>query len=283
MSTHPRCAAGVVVLALGLCLAGCASDDRLGLLFPYQWGGELDGLRMLAEPSGIVFHGGRGTLFAVGDEGDVVEMRPDGTPLHMARILPGCDFEAITCDPATGRLYIGVEGDEKILEIDPDSFQVMRTFPIDRRFEDRLVLKPGGQGIEAMAFVPDPTHPEGGVFYVANQAFRLDDPEDGSAILALHVPLRSGADGDAARVTEYLPMDVIDLSALHFDPVSGHLLVVSDATNVLLVVDLSGRILRTWAFPGANQEGLAIDADEQMYVAQDSGGILRVRFRREGW
>ncbi len=39
-------------------------------------------------------------------------------PVKQKRICDA-DFEGITCDPATGLLYIAVEGEEKIIEMDP--------------------------------------------------------------------------------------------------------------------------------------------------------------------
>jgi hypothetical protein len=36
-----------------------------------------------------------------------------------------------------------------------------------------------------------------------------------------------------------------------------------------------------WAFPGDNQEGLAMDSEGLVYIAQDTGGILKVRWRRD--
>ena len=74
------------------------------------------------EPSGIVFHPTRKTLFVVGDEGDMCEMKTDGTLLsrkHYPADTARMDFEGITVNPATGLLYIAVEGAEKIIEIDP--------------------------------------------------------------------------------------------------------------------------------------------------------------------
>ena len=40
------------------------------------------------EPSGIVYHAGRGTLFVVGDEGKIYEMKTDGTPVNQRDLAP---------------------------------------------------------------------------------------------------------------------------------------------------------------------------------------------------
>jgi len=248
--------------------------------FPYQWIGNIDQVNF-NEPSGIVFHPGRETLFVVGDEGDVCEIQRDGTLVKQKRILDA-DFEGITCDPLTGLLYIVIEGEEKIIEVDPKDFRVLRKFSIDRTFHGAVVLKPGGHGIEGIAFVPDSNHPEGGTFYVTNQCLDPDDQEDPSAIFELEVPLRSSSNGgNIARIVKYFPFGVIDLSALHYDEKSGHLYIISDATNTFFEITTEGKILKAYAFPGDNQEGIAVDTKGFLYIAQDSGGIIKVKWNRK--
>lgn len=245
--------------------------------FPCRWIGNIDRVNF-NEPSGIVYHPGRETLFVVGDEGDICEIHTDGTLVRQKRI-GHTDFEGISCDPSTGLLYVAIEGEEKIMEIDPEDLRVLRTFAIERTFRGALVLKAGGQGIEGIAFVPDSNHPEGGTFFVTNQGFDLNNKEDPSAIFELEVPLRSGSASDGvARIAGYFSIGVIDLSGLHYDAISSHLYVVSDATNTLFEITREGKILQSYAFPGENQEGIAVDADGFLYIAQDSGGIIKVKW-----
>ena len=144
-----------------------------------------------------------------------------------------------------------------------------------------MILKPGGQGIEAITFVPDSRHPDGGIFYVTNQGFHLDDREDPSAILELAVPLRSGCDGDnIATITRWFSLGVIDLSGLHYDEMSELLYVVSDAMNVIFEITTEGRIIQSYVLPGDNQEGIAVDTEGFLYRAQDSGGIIKLKWNR---
>jgi len=263
---------GIFLLSI---LIGCAV-----IPFPYQWIGDIDQVNF-NEPSGIAFHPGRGTLFIVGDEGDVCEIQRDGTLVKQKRIL-NADFEGITCNPLSGFLYIVIEGEEKIIEVDPNNFRVVREFSIDRVFQGAVVLTPGGHGIEAIAFVPDVNHPEGGTFYITNQCFDLNDKEDPSAIFELELPLRSRSHGsNIAKIVKYLPFKTIDLSALHYDEKSGHLYVMSDATNTLFEITTEGKILKAYAFPGDNQEGIAADTKGFLYIAQDSGGIIKIKWNRK--
>ena len=78
------------------------------IAFPYQYVGNIDKAGF-NEPSGICWHSQRESLFVVGDEGDICEIKTDGTLIMQKRIRPG-DFEGITHDPSSGLLYIAVEG-----------------------------------------------------------------------------------------------------------------------------------------------------------------------------
>ena len=281
-----------LVACLG-CLGGCASipastpphparQDVTELVFPYKWIGLIDKGR-LDEPSGIVYHPTRRTLFAVGDEGDIIEMATDGTAVNQGVLRKGADLEAITCDPSTGLLYVAIEGEERLLEVDPQTFGVLREFAVGRTFNGQIRLRGGGEGLEGLCFVPDSDHPEGGVFYITNQAFSLKDPEDTSALCRVEAPLRTAKAGSTdlrARIVQYTAMPVIDMSDLHYDVATGHLFVACDADNVLMEVTLGGVILRIWALPGNDQEGIAVDDEGNFYVAQDSGGIIKLKWKR---
>ena len=239
-------------------------------MFPNKWVGDIDKTG-LNEPSGICWHAQRRTLFAVGDEGDIREMAVDGAVIKEKRIREA-DFEGVTYDPATGLLYVAVEEAESILEIHPETLEILREFTIPRDFRGKTLLRAGGEGIEGITFVPDSRHPQGGVFWVANQAFTLSDEQDISAIFQVELPLRTRTGG--ARITGYFEPGVIDLSGLHYDPATDRILVISDATNLILEYSRDQRLLSVQAFPGDNQEGLTVDSDGFLYIAQDSGGII---------
>ena len=39
-----------------------------------------------------------------------------------------------------------------------------------------------------------------------------------------------------------------------------------------------GQILKQYAFIGDNQEGITLDDEGYLYIAQDSGGIIKIRY-----
>jgi uncharacterized protein YjiK len=247
--------------------------------FPYQWldvqgyGGDID-RQQLREPSGICYHAERNTLFVVSDEGEVAEITKNGTPV--ANYMVKGDLEAITVVPETGLLYIAVEGVDVILEFDPERGEVLRRFPINREFKGdpnflQKQVNKHDNGIESLVFVPNPEHPEGGTFYVGNQ---WDPP----VIMEVLVPLKSSWAAEAeAKIIRVLPFRMDDPAAMYYDPLTRLLNIVSDADNILVEVTLDGRMVKQYAFLGDEQEGLCRDDEGYLYIAQDSGGIIKVK------
>ncbi len=263
-----------------LALLGCSTQsgapvsDPRSIVLPYEWGGNID-KDDFNEPSGITYHAGRGTLFVVGDEGEVCELTTEGIRLNYMKMPERRDLEGITSDPSTGLLYVAVEGEEKVLEMDPDSFEVRREFAIPRSAGDEELFQPGGQGMEAICFVPDAEHPEGGTFFVANQSFEEGPGKERSLVVQVELPLRSGG-VEPVRILSWFEPGVIDIGGLHYVAATGHLLMAGDAANVLIESTTSGQILQVWAFTGNDQEGIVVDDEGVMYITQDSGGIIKI-------
>lgn len=259
-------------------LSACVTDSGVAR-FKHQLVADIDNSQ-IDEPSGICFHSQRGTLFVVGDEGDVYELETDGTMIKHRRFSL-YDLEGITHNPATGLVYLAAEGDELIIEIDPETFDILREFPIPRVIDGDELLKVEGEGIEALTFAPNPNHPEGGTFFVGNQSFDLERKEDISGIFEVSLPLRQkGERLEQVKVLRYFKPGVVDVSGLFYDKLSDHLFIISDAKNRLFEFERSGKLIREMSFPGANQEGITVDNDGYMYIAQDTGGVIKVKWER---
>ena len=264
----------MIILPFGCNTVSQQQSMSPSIIFPYKWVGDIDKIKF-NEPSGICWHSQRKTLFVVGDQGDVCEIKPDGTLISQKRIR-SADFEGITHDPSTGLLYIAVEGEESIIELNPETLEVLREFLLPRKFDGKVVMKSGGQGIEALTFVPDMAHPEGGTFCVANQSFNTNDEDDISAIFVVELPLRSKT--GEPKLLNYFNPRIIDVSGLYYSPKDGHVFVISDACNIILEYSPTYKLLKEFAFPGNDQEGIAVDDNGFMYIAQDSGGIIKLKW-----
>jgi len=216
--------------------------------------------------SGIVFYPPRETLFAVSDNGWIIEIKTNGTFIQKKQIRKKADFEGITYSPATGMLYVAIEGKEVILEINPETLEAERDFPIDRIFEGNILLPPEGNGLEGIPFVPASDGTANGSFYLVNQSKELGGTDPS---IVFEVEINDAGSEPYARIMRYFSVGVTDLSGIHYSPSSRRLLVISDANNLLLEVGLSGQVLKTSLLPGKNQEGISTDADGFLYIAQD--------------
>jgi uncharacterized protein YjiK len=224
--------------------------------------------------SGLTFHPQRKTLFAVSDEGHILEMETGGTILQQERVRKGADFEGITFNPVTGLLYVVIEGDDAILEVEPSTLEVVRDIPIDRVFDGSVLLDPKGNGVEGITFVPTDGGATRGTFYLVNQGMELGgvDPS-----IVFEVEIMASESETQARIVRYFALGVTDLSGIHYNPSGNQLIVISDTNDLAMEVNLDGRIANVYPLPGANQEGIIIDNDGFLYIAQDSNrGMIKL-------
>ena len=289
MST--RCTAWIVVsLAL---LLGCSQqvEPRTGPLAPIKAlleratplpferiGAAADQPAIdFPESSGLTYHPLRKTLFTVSDDGHVGEYRTDGTLVQRRHLLFE-DFEGITCHSQTGLLYIAIEGRDNVLEVDPDGLVIRREYDLDRVFKGRKLYQLGGDGIEGIAFVPDPAHPEGGTFFVLNRSSHPKDLDDPPLVLEFELPVSSTSNDELeAPILSYTLLQVTDLSGLHYHAPTNRFYAVSDDNKLLLELSRTGEILNVHELPAEDPEGIAMDDAGILYIAQDSEGIVKFR------
>jgi uncharacterized protein YjiK len=225
--------------------------------------------KAVKEPSGIAFHAGRGTLFIVGDRGDVAEMTRDGKVLRSAN-LDGRGFEGVTVGP-NGRVFAIEEKKKtpKIYELDPDTLEIKAEYEVDTKIHGKKVIgNEQNKGTEGLCYVP-----EQNAFYVINQ----QPPR----LVKLNVPLDK-KDGKAKAV------DVIDLSKaverqasdVTYDRASGHFLITESSSGkgagTVYELTQTGERVRKMSLPGERAEGLALDGTGRAFIADDAGGVLRV-------
>ena len=238
---------------------------------PYTWVGNISEAP-IAEPSGVTYHPIRRTLFVVDDEGYIHEICTDGKVVQ-TKDLQGRDLEGITTNPTTGQLYAAVEDDEAILEINPQTLTVQREYKINRSFEGKTLLKKGGMGMEAIAFVPDLSHPEGGTFWIGNQSANLKPSGEPSVVCEVVVPL-SAPETEVAEGTiiRFFEMDFIDISGLAYDTQADFLVLISDTTNLLVELKRDGTLLHRYLLPGDDQEGVTLDGLGYIYCTRKRTG-----------
>jgi hypothetical protein len=220
------------------------------------------------EPSAVVYHAARRTLFVVGDEGDIGEIDLSGQLLKSRNV--GGDLEGVTWDPSTGLLYAVREGHEILFEIDPEDLTLKRRFTIDRSFEGNAnFLQRGGDGVEGITFRPDSDHPEGGRFFAVNQ---FDPP----VLVELSVPIKTSTERfDTATIVSARAIESAPLSdVLWYEPTRGFL-ITSALWRSVYVTDAEGHRLRSVRIPGFMQEGIAAAPDGVIVIVQDTGGLIK--------
>ncbi|MFW5960071.1 MAG: SdiA-regulated domain-containing protein [Chitinivibrionales bacterium] len=272
---------GVVLAALLLPLCrSVADEDEL----PFHSMERFE-VSDLEEPSGVCFHPERNTLFVVDDEGSVGELRTDNCGIinHKAYSLDfKADFEGVALHPESDMLYIAVEGEEVVLEVDVETLEPERIFEIPRSFEGRTMMEESKRGLEAITFLPDEDHPDQGTFLVGNQSYKLDKKEGNlSVIFQVSLPFDSEKKRSRAEVLRNIMPGIVDVSGLSYDPERDVFFLISDAKDRLLVYSPSGERLGSWSLPGDGQEGIAFDSEGRLFIACDSGGLLRIDVKWE--
>ena len=199
-------------------------------------------------------------------------------------VIPGPEItvsaepKAMTTDGT--KLYVVVEGNDAIFEIDQKTLRIIRKFEINRKFNGRELLKKKGHGLEAIVFVPDPSHPEGGTFWVGNQSFDLRPGKEPSVICQINIPILSSRKKKAkGKIIGFFSMDTIDISGLAYDTRRNQLVVINDKPNLLQEVGIDGQVLHQYQLPGKDQEGVALDTMGYIYIAQEDGEIVKFKTR----
>lgn len=223
------------------------------------------------ELSGICRHEERNSLFIVDDQGGICEISKEGELIASANI-GDFDLEGITCDPGTGLLYAAVEGEESILEIAAEDMSILRRFEIPRTHKGEMVMRRGSGGLEAIAFVPDKNHPEGGFFVVSNQGGGASDL---NALFVVELPIRSRS--DSVRIVRYSYPDHGPVTGLCYDSRSRQFSTVVAGEGLVVHYDLKGDPTRKQRLPAGRYEGIAMGADGSLFVADETVGVFKLR------
>ena len=210
------------------------------------------------ETSGLTWHQGWEKLFIVSDEGILSMMNQDGTELVHWNL--GGDFEAVTvADHESNFIYIGVENPDSVIEFDVSSGQITRTFSLTN-----WMTGPSNLGLEALTFVPDATHPEGGYFYAGLQStgevFRFD------------LSIKSSPTVASVTFIDTLTIEGnhTDIADLSYDPSSDRILAVYDSLDRIKVIEKDGELRTQWVAPGSEQEAILYVGGE-LFIGEDFG------------
>jgi len=210
------------------------------------------------EPSGLTMF--RNHLFVISDNGRLCDL----SSRICKKFRKKYDFEGMTNNGEN--IYLGVEGKDDIYKLN-DSMEIIEKIKIPRYYKGINILPKGGDGIEGLTFL----YKKAGwnYFAITNQSDN-EDQIDRSRIIILKEKEISGE----VRIVKYKDFEITDLSGLFV--YKKELYVISDDNNYLMKLDKDLNILKKWFLPGEDQEGLVI-TDKFIYIAQDSGNVLKIK------
>lgn len=213
------------------------------------------------ELSGLCMTKDSTALWAVGDEGAICKVSFSGvvTPVLKTRL----DAEGITLNPATGDLYIAVEGDQMVCRVKAPDYQTIDTlFFIKEAIEEDF----DNNGLEGISFYKD------SLLFVGSQ-------EDA---------LLWTCKLDGSIVTRRSLMDetslIEEIAGLCYDPVKNWLWVTdSDACKLFLFSAETFDLLASYDIPSIeNAESICVDRTHgYVWVGsdEDSPKIYRFSFK----
>jgi uncharacterized protein YjiK len=218
------------------------------------------------EPSGVAFHPRLRRLFAVGDEGSLAELDPGGKRID-SRAFSG-NLEDVTVHEPSGDLVLLLEQEAALVLYDPAARREKKRWRMDAAAILGQAPGKANQGFEGIAFRPERGRPGGGVFYLAHQ--RTPAMVVG---LTFDPGAAAGSLGAGAVVARW-PLDFEDLTAVAYAPSLDRVLVLTDKSDRILVLGRDGRVESEVAVPGVQQEGLAVAANGDIWIADDKDKSL---------
>nr|WP_298108407.1 SdiA-regulated domain-containing protein [uncultured Pseudomonas sp.] len=224
------------------------------------------------ETSGLTYNPYSNTLFTVtGRESQLVELSLDGEILRRIQLLGFSNPEGVEV-VAGGRLAIIDERQRKLtlfgLDADTTRIDARHYQPIDLGGNDT-----GNKGFE-------------GIAWDANQQRLLLGKERGPlGLFSLPFPGEDGATG-ALQPMPSGHLFIRDISSLSFDARTGHALVLSDESRLLLEVDAQGEPVSFISLIGGlngltrsieQAEGVTMDAAGDIYIVSEPNLFYRLR------
>lgn len=222
----------------------------------------------IPEASGICFVPTTNSLFVVNDEGTLYNIKKDGT-IIAKRYLGKYDLEGIAYDIKNDKLLLAVEGDESILVVDYKNYKIEKEIKIKRKFDKvNLLKKSKGSGIEAIAI------DENGEIYLSNQSkitYKKKLKKNASVVFKI-----GSIDKKKATIVEVFNHGYKDIAGLTFH--KGYLYMTSDKENLLIKYDpKNNKTIKKIKLEKSAQEGIVFDDEDNIYIANDKGSILKYK------
>lgn len=225
------------------------------------------------EPSGITWHGGRGTYIVVSDGSEVAELSTSGAIVNLWSVSGNWEGIAVA-DDSTSLVYLAHENNSAIYEFDLSTGSLTgNSWSIVS-----YVYPVGKSGFEALAFVPDGDHAygttaSGGVFYAGWQY-------DGDIYIFEPNLSVSGSITYLGEISTH--NGYTDLSGLDYNHDTDTLIAVYDGYDAMEIYDGTGAYTsgHSYTIPDSGAwEGVALQetcptsTSGSIVLADDGGGL----------
>lgn len=227
-----------------------------------------------AETSGLTWHAPSNTLFTItGKIPKLAQLSLEGELLREIDLQGVADPEGVEA-LSDGRFALVDERRSKLVLFSlplTDTIDLTQALQFDLGLLDDAFLYPKNKGLEGLAWD------------APNSRFILAKERDPHALFALNFDLAK----NQAGVLEELPSEELfmrDISGLDLDSRTGHLLVLSDESRMLLELDSRGEPVSFMSFMagfnGLSQsigqaEGVAMDGHGKIYVVSEPNLFYR--------
>lgn len=230
-------------------------------------GGETDGLPVMGtykrynvdveEISGICLNKDKTALLACGDQGVLKEIDPN-TMAVKTIWTRDADMEAITLDPRTNDLYIGIEYSQKVYKLDAPDYQKHSSIiyvqeAIDKEYKN--------SGVEGIAYWKDDLVFIGTQWGANLWVYKLD------GTMVSKTSLSGFAD---------------EIAGLDYDPVGDWLWVVDSNYKKFYICTVEGKLLATYDVSFiSNAESICVDRDRScVWIGSDESSpkIYKLEF-----
>jgi uncharacterized protein YjiK len=219
----------------------------------------------IPEASGICYIKESKELIVVNNDGWIYRLTKSGKILEKKH-LGKYDFEGVAYDKKSNKLLLAVENKNSILIVEQKNFKILKEVPINKFYKKQKIFKNSHKdGIEDIA-VHD------GDIYLSKQSYNKKD----SIIFKIDT-----LENNEAKIVKIYKHGYVDIAGLCF--YNDFLYMTSDEKNLLIKYDLKkNKTIQKIKLPESAQEGIYFDGENNVYIADDNGRILRYKTKKLG-
>lgn len=246
-----------------------SEQQREASIWLNRYNADIDGKQLAPllkdELSGLTWHAPSNTLFAVtGKIPKLIQLSLNGDVLREIQLLGVADSEGVEA-LSDGRFAMVDERRGKLIVFSlplSDQLDLSQALQLDLGLLDDAFLYPGNKGLEGIAWDS------------LNSRFILAKERDPHALYALEFDLVLNRFGQLQELPSG-ELFMRDISGLDLDGTTGHLLVLSDESRMVLELNSKGQPISFMSFL-AGFNGLSRSINQAEGVAMDDQGRIYV-------